>query len=183
MKYDILAVGPPALTELAADAAIDTIDFIAAAVRGYDAIDVTDIVRPLWRLHLVNWYPHLPPPTRAWFANAPQILAAIQTQWPLLNPFQRGMQLQQWSMELPQMLAMIDPVLAQAQAMQMQQQQRAHLEQLRQQAGQVAPAGRYTAAGAINEIGRRADQAQNLMDFSTRMTTATSGLIRAMSRR
>jgi hypothetical protein len=183
MQYDILAVGPPPLTEQAADAAIDAIDFIAAAVRGYDAIDVTDIVRPLWRLHLANWYPYLPPINRAWFANAPQMLVALQIQWPLLNPMQRGMYLQQWSMELPQMLAMIDPVLAQAQTVEMQQGQRAHLEGLRQQAARGKSAAENTDVEAINELNRRAQQAQNLQNFSTTMTNSTIGLMRAMNSR
>ena len=49
MKQIILAQGQLPLTQEAADAALDAIDFIAAAVRGYDAIDVTNIVRPIWR--------------------------------------------------------------------------------------------------------------------------------------
>ena len=66
--------GPTPVTQDAADAALDVIDFIAAAVRGYDAIDVTSIVRPIWRSHLAYWYPQLPPPTQLWFANAPHLL-------------------------------------------------------------------------------------------------------------
>ena len=110
MKQIILAQGQFPLTQEAADAALDAIDFIAAAVRGYDAIDVTNIVRPIWRAHLAYWYPQLPPVTQQWYANAPQMLASIRAQWPLLDPSQRGAILQQWTMELPQMLWMVDPV-------------------------------------------------------------------------
>ena len=56
MADQILAYGPPPLTASAADAALDTIDFIAAAVRGIDTIDVTPTMRALWRQHLARWY-------------------------------------------------------------------------------------------------------------------------------
>ena len=36
MEQTILDYGPPPLTEQAADAALDAIDFIAAAVRGFE---------------------------------------------------------------------------------------------------------------------------------------------------
>jgi hypothetical protein len=55
MQDTILAYGPPPLTQQTADASLDTIDFIAAAVRGYDAIDVTNVLRPLWRAHLAYY--------------------------------------------------------------------------------------------------------------------------------
>src|ERR1035441_1309380 len=74
MEQTILDYGPPPLTEGAADAALDAIDFIAATVRGFDAIDVTDVLRPLWRAHLASLFSHLPPETRMWFANAPGLL-------------------------------------------------------------------------------------------------------------
>ena len=56
MQQTILAGGPPPLTRAAADAALDVIRFIAAAVRGFDAINITDAVRPLWRAHLASQY-------------------------------------------------------------------------------------------------------------------------------
>ena len=71
MADRLLAEGPPPLTETAADAALDAIDFIAATVRGIDSIDVTPTMRVLWRQHLAEWYPFLPPITRAWYFNAP----------------------------------------------------------------------------------------------------------------
>ena len=114
MTDAILVAGWPPLTMGAADAALDAIDFIAAAVRGVDLIDVTDTVRAIWRRHLASWYPQLPPVTREWYAKAETINLSLRTQWPLLNPMQRAMLLQQWSMELPQMLWLLEPVLAEA---------------------------------------------------------------------
>ncbi len=167
MQNQILAAGPPVLTELAADAAIDSIDFIAAVVRGYDAIDVTEGVRTLWRAYLAYWYDHLPLETRVWFANAPGMLYAIQTQWEFLDDLQRSMYVQQWTMELPQMLAMVEPVLAQARAVRAQRKQRRG----------------YTEAEAVSELNRRAQQTVNLTTFSTAMANSTINLMRAMTPR
>ena len=182
MKQIILAQGQFPLTQEAADAALDAIDFIAAAVRGYDAIDVTNIVRPIWRAHLAYWYPQLPPVTQQWYANAPQMLASIRAQWPLLDPSQRSAVLQQWTMELPQMLWMVDPVLAEAQAQEMQQVQRSQVEELRQIAARGRPAA-LTEAQAIDELNRRQQSAVNLQNFSTQMTANTLNLMAAMSGR
>ena len=85
-------------------------------MRGVDLIDVTGTVRSIWHWHLSYWYPQLPQVTREWYANAEAINASLRTQWPLLNPVQRAFLLQQWSMELPQMLWMLEPVLAEARA-------------------------------------------------------------------
>src|SRR4051794_8504718 len=169
MPTIILAEGPPPLTQQAADAALDTIDFIAAAVRGYDAIEVTNIVRPIWRAHLAYWYQFLPPVTRQWYANAPQLLMAVNAQWPQLNPWQRAAAVQQWSMELPQMLWMLDPVLAEAQAVEMQQ-------------APAQPAWSGTEAAAVDELNRRAQMTARLQDYSTQMTNSTIGLMRAFNR-
>jgi len=111
MSNGLLAAGPPPLTTAAADAALDVIDFMAAQVRGVDEIDVTPAVREAWRAHLASYYPLLAPVDRFWFANAPFTLAAIQTGWPQLNAQQQGMYKQAWSMSLPAMLQLVDPVL------------------------------------------------------------------------
>ena len=178
MQQTILDYGPPPLTEQAADAALDAIDFIAAAVRGFDAIDVTEVVKPLWRAHVASLFQHLPIETRMWFANAPQLLMEINTQWPQLNDWQRGAILQQWSFQLPQMLWTVEPVLAQAHAMEMQESTRANIANLRQQASQ---AGNMGETAAINELNRRSQQAANLQSFSTQMAINTTNLMRAMS--
>ena len=182
MQPIILAEGLVPLTQESADAALDTIDFIAATVRGYDAIDVTNIVRPIWRAHLAYWYPHLPPETQQWFANAPQMLASIQAEWPLLDPGQRGGILQQWAMELPQMLLMIEPVLAEAQAMEMQETHRSQLADLRQRAKDAQPPA-LTDAQAINELNRRRQNAAAIGNIGTQMTANTLNLMAAMSGR
>jgi hypothetical protein len=104
-----------------------------------DLIDVTSTVRPLWRQHLANWYEQLPPWTRNWYANAPLLMHTIQTQWPLLDPMQRTAVLQQWTGELPSMLWMLEPVLAQAQLQEHVQKQEAlrqtltHIAEMRHQ--------------------------------------------------
>jgi hypothetical protein len=171
MRQLILAKGPPDLTREAADAALDAIDFIAAAVRGYDAIEVTHAVRSLWRTHLANWYPSLPLVTRTWYATAPLRLATIEAQWQMLDPMQRGLLLQQWSMDLPHMLMMLDPVLEQAQDMETQDNVRAQIAAVRQQASQRE----QTSADYDWQV-------RSLQAHSNRMTDLTTGLIRAMSR-
>jgi hypothetical protein len=183
MAQIILAEGPPPLTQDAADAALDAIDFIAAVVRGYDAIDVTDIVRPIWRQHLAYYYPHLPEPARLWYANAPNVLTALSTYWPLLTPAQRQPYLQQWAMELPYMLWMVDPVLAQAQAVEMQQAQQAQLGWMRQQAAQWEPQNDEDAQlQAIDAFARRSQMTASFQNYSTAMANSTIDLMRAFNR-
>jgi len=206
VKERTLAEGPPPLTVEAADAALDEIDFIAAAVRGVDTIDATGIVRGLWRDHLTLWYPQLPPPTRAWYVGAPARLVWLRMQYPLMPPPQRAMLLQQWAAQLPYMLGILDPVLAQAQAQAQareahDEQTRAHIlnrlaEMRRQflQASQPAPAPAPPAPppgpprdadsiAAINELGRRADISIMLQNHATRMTALTLGQMNAINRR
>jgi hypothetical protein len=183
MNDMLLADGPPPLTTQAADAALDAIDFIAAAVRGVDVIDVTDLLRPLWRTHLAAWYPHLPPVTREWYANAPMILATLRAQWPLLDPWRRGALVQQWSLELPQMLWMLDPVMAQAQTLAMTQNINANLAAMRQQAAQAQSTPADSESQALDELARRGRMTQMLQDHSTTMTNLTIGLMRSINSR
>jgi hypothetical protein len=177
MQNMILAYGPPPLTQQAADAALDTIDFIAAAVRGYDAIDVTNVLRPLWRTHLAYYYPSLPIEMRQWYANAPLTLADINAHWSLLDPMQRGMILQQWSVELPYMLWMLDPVLAQAQSLELHEATHARIAATRQQATPRPD----SSTAAINELNRRSQMAASLSSFNTSMTANTINLMRSWS--
>jgi hypothetical protein len=177
MQDTILAYGPPPLTQQAADAALDTIDFIAAAVRGYDAIDVTNVLRPLWRAHLAYYYNSLPFEMRQWYAETPTQLAAINANWPLLDPMQRGMILQQWAAELPAMLWMLDPVLAEAQNLELQEHTRARIAVTRQQA---APAYNPSTA-AMNQLDTRAANATRLATFNVNMTANTINLMRSWS--
>jgi hypothetical protein len=177
MQDMILAYGPPPLTQQAADAALDTIDFIAAAVRGFDAIDVTNVLRPIWRAHLAYYYPSLPFEMRVWYAETPTQLAAINANWPILNPMQRGMILQQWAAELPAMLWMLDPVLAEAQNLELQEHVRANIAASRQQA---APTYNSSQA-AMNQIDTRATQATRLASFNVNMTANTINQMRAMN--
>jgi hypothetical protein len=141
MSQTVLCYSVPPLLQDAADAALDMIHFIATAVRGYDAIEVNDVVRPLWRAHLAAWFPQLPFETRNWYANAPSMLAAIGAQWQMLNPWQQAALLQQWTMELPGMLWMLEPVLEQAYALEAPARVKAAIAGLRQVAASlpVAP--------------------------------------------
>jgi hypothetical protein len=178
MQQIILAQGLFPLTEEAADAALDAIDFIAAAVRGYDAIDVTDVVRPIWRAHLAYWYPQLPPLAQQWYAKAPFVLASIHAQWPLLNAAQRSATIQMWAMDLPFMLSMVDPVLAQAQAVEMQDGQRSQPDDLRSTARPHA----MTDADAISALDRERQNAVSLQNLATQMTANTLNLMNAINR-
>ena len=182
MQRIILAQGPPPLTQDAADAAIDAIDVIAAAVRGYDAIDVTEIVRPIWRSHLAYWYPHLLPEARQWYANAPAMVDAIHAQWPQLNDWERGAVLQQWALQLPQLLWMLDPVLAAARVIEMQEAQRAQLEAFRYTASTwQAPVD--SEAELFESLDRKAQMTARLQSYSTQMANSTIDLMRAFNRR
>ncbi len=181
MQEIILHYGPPPLTQQAADAALDAIDFIASVVRGYDAIDVTNVVRPLWRTQLASWYSHLPPVTRQWYANAPFLVATLRAQWPFLDPVQRDTMRWQWSVELPHMLVILDPVLEQAHAIETQESVRASIAAARQQAYQVQPS--HSQTSAVDELSRRRNVANMLQNHNNRMTDLTNGLMRAMNRR
>ncbi len=181
MSYTFLHPGPPVLTVEAADAALDMIDMIAATVRGVDLIDVTNTVRPLWRQHLAASYSYLPPITRNWYATAPQVLTGLRIQWPMLAPWQQQQLVQQWAFELPQMMAMLDPVLAQAQAIDAQVSVQAHIQDWRNTAAQAQPTGGYASARQNYE--QQQNVAQSLADHSVRMTNLTNTLMQAMSGR
>jgi len=179
MSNVILAQGPPPLTVASADAALDAIDMIAAAVRGVDLIDVTAAVRPLWRRHLASWYPHLHPVTRQWYANAPTMLAALRAQWAQLAPWQRASILQQWTADLPQMLWMLDPVLAEAQAAAARPPVRAQLDDLRGQASGALLPTPY--AHAVTDYAREQRITASLVNHTNVMTDLTRSLMRSFS--
>jgi hypothetical protein len=175
----ILAQGLFPLTQEAADASLYAIDFVAAAVRGYDAIDVTDVVMPIWRRHLSYWYPQLPPVAQYWYAHAPQSLASIRAQWPLLNPAERATVVQMWAMNLPGMLWLVDPVLAEAQATEMDE---AQLKQLDDMRGAAKPPEDMASAEAINELNRGMNNAIQMQNLTTTMVGNTLSLMSAMNR-
>ena len=54
-------------------------------------IDVTPNMQQLWRRHVAECFPYLPPWTRAWFANAPFLVTMLRTQWPYHPPEQQAM--------------------------------------------------------------------------------------------
>ncbi len=174
----LLAVGPPPLTQIAADCALDLIDFMAAVVRGVDLIDVTDAMRQIWRNYLATYYQMLPLGDRYWFANAPGALANLNMMWPQLPPMSREMYRQMWAMSLPATLQFIEPVLREA-----QQQQVWHLAHLTDTVPQNQPTVSDGGASAIRQLNRMQDQADSLQRFSNRMTDLTIGQIHAMNRR
>jgi hypothetical protein len=182
MNHHILCYGPPALTVESADAALEMIHFIAAAVRGFDAIDVTNAVRPLWRAHLASCYPHLPVETRYWYVNAPAMLAQITANWPYLDPWTRSALLQQWNMELPNMLWMLEPVLAEAHAAERNESTRARMAAMRKQASSARSAKVASQADPITELNRLARHGVQLANFSTRMAGMTIGLMNSTKR-
>lgn len=167
MSPQVLAAGPPPLTEEAADASLDAIDFIAAQVRGIDTIDVTPNMEALWRQHVASCFPYLPPWTRAWFANAPFLITMLRTQFPYLDAGQQQMLRQSWAAELPYMLQMLAPVLA------------ASGEQLNpavQPDVQLDP-----DLQATQDLFNHSMVSTTLEAGSTSMTNATIGLMNAMS--
>ena len=167
MSPQVLAAGPPPLTEEAADASLDAIDFIAAQVRGIDTIDVTSNMKTLWRQHLAGCFPYLPPPTRAWFANAPFLITMFQTQWPYLDPMQQQMLRQGWATQLPYLLQMLAPVLA------------ASGEQLNPAVQPDVPADPELAA--TEQLFNHSMMSTTLEAGSTSMTNATIDLMHAMN--
>jgi hypothetical protein len=107
----IIAPGPPPLTDEAADRSLDLIDFMAAVVRGVDTIDVTPELRDRWRLHLVANYRRLSPTQRAWYATADTAFAALATSWSSLPDERRNTNRTNWSLTLPSVLQFAEPVL------------------------------------------------------------------------
>lgn len=183
MASNILAFGPPPLTQQAADAAIETIGFIAAAVRGVDTMAVTEVVRPLWRIHLANWYPQLTPTSRERYANAGVMLASLRAQWPQLPPWLRNSLVDQWAFELPLMLWMLEPVLAQAQAVETRPNIVSSIAALRQQASQP-PADQGASPGqgrAVEALSNHSHMTSMLENYSTHMTTSTVSFMRSMN--
>jgi hypothetical protein len=186
---EVLAFGPPALTQYAADCAIDVIDFMAAVVRGVDLIDVTPEMRRLWRNYLAQYYPMLAPADRFWFANAPATLAQINATWPQMPQFTREMWRQNWAISLPAVLQFIEPVLQTARQQQLWH--AAHLSNYSRQPPSTAsyspapPASSYSpppqTAKPAQAVHNQQQIADNLAAFNNRMSFLTTNLMRAYS--
>jgi hypothetical protein len=108
---DVIALGPPPLTQEAADRAIDLVDFMAAVVRGVDTIDVTPAMREQWRMYLAGHYAALSPAERTWYATADATFANLQSSWSSLTDEQRNLNRANWAMTLPTVLQFAQPVL------------------------------------------------------------------------
>lgn len=172
----VLAFGPPPLTQYAADCALGVIDFMAAVVRGVDVIDVTEEMREIWRNYLAQYYPMLAAPDRMWFANAPTTLAQINATWAQMPVYAQEMWRQTWAVTLPPILQFIEPVLQAA-----RQQQVWHLSHLDNAPPQTS-AATYSApqtASPAEAVHQQAQIADNLAAFNTRMTFLTTNLMRS----
>jgi hypothetical protein len=176
----VLAFGPPSLTQYAADCAIDVIDFMAAVVRGVDLIDVTEEMRQIWRNYLAQYYPMLAPADRFWFANAPTTLAQINAMWPQMPQISREMWRQNWTISLPAILQFIEPVLQTA-----RQQQLWHAAHLTNNTPQPPSTASYSpepqTANPVQAVHRQQQVANDLATFNNRMSFLTTNLMRAYS--
>jgi hypothetical protein len=174
----VLAFGPPPLTQYAADCALGVIDFMAAVVRGVDLIDVTEEMRQIWRNYLAQYYPMLAPADRIWFASAPTTLAQMNAAWPQTPDYAREMWRQTWAVTLPPILQFIEPVLQAA-----RQQQVWHLSHLDHapQAGAPTYSAPPQQANPAPPVYQSQQIANNLAAFNNRMTFLTTNLMRSMS--
>ncbi len=110
----LLSEGPPPLYASAADASIDLIDFLAAAVRGVDLIDVTPAVRASWQSYLATFYMSMQIEDRNWFVDAPRALAEITSVWAQASDLDRRTIGQELAPFTWQLLQFADPVLSRA---------------------------------------------------------------------
>jgi len=170
----VLAYGPPPLTQYAADCALDVIDFMAAVVRGVDLIDVTEKMRQIWRNYLAQYYPMLAPADRVWFANAPATLAQINANWPQMPAYAQEMWRQTWAASLPAILQFIEPVLQAAQ----EQEAISAVSQLYQQSSTVANPAPGQVVDSAEAVQRQV--ADNLAAFNNRMSYLTTNMMHAM---
>src|SRR5262249_21027766 len=98
----VLAIsGGQPLTQMQADCALELIDFMAAATRGVDLIQVDEPMRQVWRAYLVNLYPSLPQQDRTFLANAPTMFYNVNVTWPQLTPAAQNQWRQAWAAVLP----------------------------------------------------------------------------------
>jgi hypothetical protein len=74
-------------------------------------------------------------------------------------------------------------VLAQAQAVEMQQAHRTQLDEMRQQASMGRPSSVDAEVEAIDELSRRSQMTTMLQSYSTQMANSTIDLMRAFNPR
>jgi hypothetical protein len=108
---DVIAVGPPTLTRRAADCALDFIAFEASVIKGVKGMDIDESFRDKWRAYLTLNYSSLAPIDRAWFANAPDTMAAVHANWPQLSWLARAQVRQQWAASMAPMLQFMAPLV------------------------------------------------------------------------
>jgi len=167
--------GGQQLTQLQADCALELVDYMAAAVRGVDLIQVDEPMRQIWRMYLANLYPRLPQEDRSFLANAPTMFYNVNVMWPQLTPAAQNIYRQTWGPALQPMLQFIQPVVTAAR---------------QQQAWQVANAGNngtsYRSTGSqaadpVTELNRQAQIADSLAVHNYKMNIYTTDLMHSMN--
>ena len=167
--------GGQQLTQLQADCALELVDYMAAAVRGVDLIQVDEPMRQIWRMYLANLYSRLPQEDRTFLANAPTMFYNVNVMWPQLTPAAQNTYRQTWGPALQPMLQFIQPVVTAAR---------------QQQAWQVANAGNngtsYRSTGSqaadpVTELNRQAQIADSLAVHNYKMNIYTTDLMHSMN--
>ncbi len=167
--------GGQQLTQLQADCALELVDYMAAAVRGVDLIQVDEPMRQIWRMYLANLYSRLPQEDRTFLANAPTMFYNVNVMWPQLTPAAQNIYRQTWGPALQPMLQFIQPVVTAAR---------------QQQAWQVANAGNngtsYRSTGSqaadpVTELNRQAQIADSLAVHNYKMNIYTTDLMHSMN--
>lgn len=176
---EIISIGPPPLSQMAADCALEIIDFMAAVVRGVDLIDVDQKMLETWRTYLATYYPMLAPVDRYWFASAPFMLANLRATWPQLPPPAREAYRQTWAASLPMMLQFIDPVLRASHQEAPQQSVAQLMDTVVRQ--QQVPEPSDPELQAQQQLFNHHVNALTLQRFSTTMANSTIDLMHAMS--
>lgn len=167
--------GGQQLTQLQADCALELVDYMAAAVRGVDLIQVDEPMRQIWRMYLANLYSRLPQEDRTFLANAPTMFYNVNVMWPQLTPAAQNIYRQTWGPALQPMLQFIQPVVTAAR---------------QQQAWQVANSGNngtsYRSTGSqaadpVTELNRQAQIADSLAVHNYKMNIYTTDLMHSMN--
>jgi len=176
----VLAVlGAQKLTQQQADCSIELIDFMAAAVRGVDLLQVDEPMRQVWRAYLAQRYAMLPDAQRTWLASTPALFANLTTSWPQLTPAVQNQYRQAWSAALPPVLQFVEPVRVAA-----RQQEQAWQTANAQNSGMSQGGMNYGQPQATDPVANYDRQQQinnSLAVHNYKMSIYTTDLMHAMS--
>jgi len=177
----VLAVaGSQKLTQQQADCSIELIDFMAAAVKGVDLLQVDEPMRQIWRGYLAQRYAMLPPAQRTWLANTPALFANVNMTWPRLTPAAQNTYRQAWAAALPATLQFVEPVRLAA------RQQEQAWQMANGQNGAIGYGGSYgmaapQASDPVAEYNRQQQISNSLAVHNYKMSIYTTDLMHAMS--